>query len=84
MKDKVFVRVSLPMADLNYDVRLPADVSVSRVTDTLFKTFQSLHSSPLPVREKPVLWSMKNVTPLDREKTLREQGVTDSDMLLML
>ena len=84
MKDKVFVRVSLPMADLNYDVRLPADVSVSRVTDTLFKTFQSLHSSPLPVREKPVLWSMKNVTPLDREKTLREQGVTDSDMLLMI
>ena len=84
MKDKVFVRVSLPMADLNYDVRLPADVSVSRVTDTLFKTFQSLHSSPLPVRERPVLWSMKNVTPLDMEKTLREQGVTDSDMLLMI
>jgi len=84
MKDKVLVRVRLPMADLNYDVRLPADIPVSRVTDTLLQTLQSLQKSPLPVKDRPVLWSMKNAKPLETDKTLRELGVTDSDMLFMI
>ena len=84
MKDKVLVRVRLPMADLNYDVRLPADISVSRITDTLYKTVQSLQKTPLPVKKRPILWSMKSISPLQTDKTLREQGVTDSDMLFLI
>lgn len=84
MKDKVLVRVQIPMAGLNYDVRLPADISVSRVTDTLYRMVSGLHKSELPIGQKPCLWLQKNACALDTEKTLREQGVTDSDMLFMI
>lgn len=84
MKDKTLVRVTFTMADLQYDFRLPCDVSVQKITRTLTGMMQEMSANKLTFLEEPLLWSAKTGKPLSLNKTLREQEISDSDMLYLI
>lgn len=84
MKEKVHVRVRLPLADCQYDVRLPADSQVEALTQTLVSMLQKHNTAPLLLQQKPTLCSAKTGEKLNAELTLREQGIKNSDLLLLI
>lgn len=84
MKDKVLVRVSMPMADMAYDIRIPYDLKCATVTEMIAEMFKNLNRGNLPIGNTPLLWFTREDCVLDDTKTLREYGITDSDMLLLI
>ena len=53
MKEKVFVRLQLPIANRSYDVRLPYDAAAGIITDTLVKMLRSQQPQELPLQASP-------------------------------
>lgn len=84
MKEKVFVRLQLPIADQHYDVRLPFDSSVGLITDTLVRMLELRQPRGLSLQKHPMLWSAREGKPLEGDRTLREQGILDSDLLYLI
>lgn len=84
MKDKVLVRIAFSMADLQYDFRLPCDVAVRQITNTLVPMVQEMSVNKLAFQAQPLLWSARTGKPLSLNKTLREQEISDSDMLFLI
>lgn len=84
MKEKVLVRIVFSMADLQYDFRLPCDVAVWQITNTLVSMVQEMSVNKLAFQAQPLLWSARTGKPLSLNKTLREQEISDSDMLYLI
>ncbi len=84
MKEKVFIRLQLPIADRSYDVRLPFDAAADTITDTLVKMLRSQQPQGLALQNSPMLWSAREGRPLAADRTLREQGILDSDLLYLI
>ena len=86
MKDKVLVRVIVPMGDLAMDFRIPYDLDAAVVTDMLVQMLQRLRENEEkpPIGQPAVLWWKRKGKLLDGGATLREYGVTDSEQLLLI
>ena len=84
MKDKVLVRVMIPMGDIAYDIRVPYDLKCAVVTEMIAEMFKTLNQGDLPIGDSPLLWLIKDDCMLDDTKTFREFRITDSDMLLLI
>ena len=86
MKEKVLVRISLPMGDMAYDVRLPYDVDCAVAAGIISEMFKKVTESnePSPVSFSPALWWKSKGVSLHEGKSLREYGITDSDQLLLI
>jgi hypothetical protein len=84
MKEKVFVRLQLPIANRSYDVRLPYDAAAGIITDTLVKMLRSQQPQELPLQASPMLWSAREGKPLAADRTLHEQGILDSELLYLI
>ena len=84
MKDKDLVRIRLPVADRQYDFRLPADAEVGQLTQTLISMLGKTGDGPLLLQRHPALWLARNGKPLVAGGTLREHGITDSELLFLI
>ncbi|MBQ9325532.1 MAG: hypothetical protein IJ246_07165 [Clostridia bacterium] len=84
MNDKVLVRISVPMADIHYDMRIPCDLTCHTVAHHIRDMLERMQGHAIAVSENPVLWIGKAQRIADSGKTLREMGITDSDLLLLL
>lgn len=84
MKEKILVRIVFAMADLQYDFRLPCDVAVQQITNTLVPMIREMSVNKLTFLAQPLLWSARTGKPLSLNKTLREQEISDSDMLYLI
>ena len=84
MKEKILVRVNVPMADVAFDVRIPYDITAGVAAEMMSRMFRSITEAELPLSAFPVLWYPKAGMILDGGRTVREYGITDSDMLLLV
>ena len=84
MKEKVLVRVKLPMADMAFDVRIPYDISVAVAAKMIAKMFKQITREDLPISKEPILLKAPIGELIDGTKTIRESGITDSDLLLLI
>ncbi len=84
MDDKVLVRVRLPMADAEYDMRVPMDIPVSRATRMVAELCAKRYGARPPLQASPALWSPQSGAPLPGNRTLRELTVASGDMLLLI
>lgn len=84
MKDKVLIRISVPMADMAYDFRVPLDLPLGTVSEMITGMLRNATEEQIPLSNVPLLWCAKTGIMPDRRKTIRELGLTDSDMLLLI
>lgn len=84
MKDKVHVRVRLPLADCQYDFRLPAGARVDQLTGTLVAMLEKAAPGPLMLQPEPSLWLAREGTKLNAGMSLQEQGIKDSELLFLI
>ena len=84
MKEKILIRVNVPMADIAFDVRVPYDITAGVAAEMISGMFRSVVESELPLSAFPVLWYPKAGMILEGGRTVREYGITDSDMLLLI
>lgn len=84
MKEKVLIRVEVPLADEACDFRVPYDLPCVTVADMITGMFQKMNRNCLPIHDPPFLWHERNHAALDEARTLREQGVMDSDLIVMV
>lgn len=84
MKEKVLVRVGVPMADIAFDMRIPYDLSAATTAGMAADMLNSLAGRRLPLNPVPVLWYGKTGKVLEDAKTIREYEITDSDILLLI
>lgn len=83
-KEKVMVRVTVPMANISYDLKIPRDLTSHSVTGTVIALFKQKNGYDFPLSEMPSLWRKKDGTELDSSCTVRELGITDSEELLLI
>ena len=84
MKEKVLIRISVPIANRSYDMKIPYDLTVGTASQVITKLVKSQSEDMLPLSKTPVLWTSDNGSELDRSKTIRETGTKDGDMFLLL
>ncbi|WP_369413332.1 EsaB/YukD family protein [Aristaeella hokkaidonensis] len=84
MKEKVLIRISVPIANRSYDMKIPYDLTVGTASQVITKLVKSQSEDMLPLSKTPVLWTSDNGSELDRSKTIREIGTKDGDMFLLL
>lgn len=84
MKDKVLVRICIPMADIANDFFIPRDICCGVAAKILSDMIKKNYQQDIPISDVPLLWYAKENTLLDEAKSFREIGITDSDMLLLI
>ena len=84
MKDKVLIRVEVPLAEEACDFRVPYDLKGSTVVDIIAGMFQQMNRNCLPIHDPPVMWHARDGKKIDESRTLREQNVMDSDLILLI
>ena len=83
MKEKVLIRISVPMGDKAFDIRVPYDMDCGIVTDVIAEMFNRVDKE-IPLGRPAVLWWKKKRIQLEDGRTLREYGITDSEQLLLI
>lgn len=84
MQEKVLIRVEIPLADEACDFRVPYDLQCATVADIITGMFQQINQNCLPIHNPPFLWHARDHKTLDDTRTLREQGVMDSDLVILI
>ena len=84
MREKVLIRVEVPLAGEACDFRVPYDIQCAAVVDIIAGMLQKMNRNSLPIHNPPVLWHARNRAKLDETRTLREQNVMDSDLVLII
>lgn len=84
MKEKVMVRISIPVANLSYDMRIPYDLTVGTASQVISRMIKHQSENIVPLSKTPVLWKSNNGKKIDQSKTIREIGTKDGDMFLLI
>lgn len=84
MNDKVLIRVSIPIADIAYDFRIPYDLTAGTTARVVTDMIRQIASNPIPLSEDPVLWEYSRGEVLNAQKTIREIGIENGAMLLLV
>ena len=84
MKEKVLVRIDIPVAGLSYDMKIPLDLTVGTASQVITKLVRSQSEDTIPLSKAPVLWKSDSGRELDQAQTIREIGTRDGDMFLLL
>ena len=84
MKDKVLIRVDVPIANAAYDLKVPCDLTVGTTAKVITDMIRGIGGNGVPLSTAPVLWRAEKGVPLDAQKTVRENGVEDGSRLLLI
>ena len=84
MKDKVLVRINVPIANAAYDLKIPCDLTVGTTADVITGIIRDAGGDSVPLSTAPVLWQAERGVPLDAQKTVRENGIEDGALLLLI
>lgn len=84
MKDKVMVRINVPIANAAYDLKIPCDLTVGTTAGVITDMIRQAGGNSVPLSTAPVLWQAEKGVPLDSQKTIRENGIEDGALLLLI
>ena len=84
MKEKVLVRISVPIANLTYDIKIPYDLSVRTASQVITRLIKSQSEEAVPLSKIPVLWKSSDGSEPEQSKTIREIGTRDGDLFLLI
>ena len=84
MKDKVLVRIDVPIANAAYDLKIPCDLTAGTTANVITGMIRDTGGGSVPLSASPVLWQAERGVPLDAQKTIRENGIEDGALLLLI
>ena len=84
MKEKVLVRINVPIANLSYDIKIPYELTIGTASQVITRLIKSQNEDAVPLSAIPVLWKSSDGRELDQSKTIREIGTKDGDMFLLI
>ena len=84
MKEKVMVRIQVPIANLSYDMKIPYDLTAGTASQVISGMIRQQSEGIIPLSKHPVLWRSDRGTEVDQSQTIREIGTKDGDMFLLL
>jgi len=81
---KYLIDLYLPSVGKHYDVYLPAGKKIGEATELLISIAESLSRGGYRGNENSVLINAKNSEPLDRNFTVHDAGIRNSEMLILI
>jgi len=84
MKNKLLIKVYVPMLDVEYEIFIPANETVKKVIDLVFKSVQDLSGNLLPNDGAVILFDPDTSSVYQYNMIVRDTNIVNNKKLILL
>ena len=82
--NKVLVKLYVPLLDEQYDVWLPLNRKIYKITEFLVKAVSDFHGGNYSYNRKPILYSRLTAEPYNINLSVKESGIKNSTEIVLI